>query len=326
MQPFRYSRPGDSREACAAGAQPGAAFIAGGTDLLPLLKEGARVATGLIDINGLPFADIRHEAAGAWIGALSRMSDAAADNRLRQDYPAIVEALLASASPQVRNLATIGGNLLQRTRCLYFRDTAVPCNKRRPGSGCPAWDGQNRGNAILGGSRSCIATHASDLAVALAALDARVVLQGRHRRRQIPLTEFHRLPGDTPDIETVLEPGELIIAVFVPATACSRHSTYLKLRDRASFEWALTSAAAAVELDGNRIRRAGIAVGGVATKPWRLPQVEAALAGARSEPATFRAAAELAGQEAEPRQRNAFKIELMKRAIIGALTKAGNLP
>ncbi len=325
MLPFTYSRPRNIGEAATAGAQPGTEFIAGGTDLLPLLKEGVRRANRLVDINDLPLGGIRHEAAGVRLGALTRMSDAADDERLRRDYPAVVEALLAGASPQLRNLATVGGNLLQHTRCLYFHDAAMPCNKRQPGSGCPAWDGQNRGNAILGGSRACIATHASDLAVALVALEARVVLGARHGEREVPLADFHRLPGDTPQIETVLEPGEVITAIFVPAAPYSRRSTYVKLRDRASFEWALTSAAAALDLAGDTIRQARVAVGGVATKPWRLPKVEEALAGARADRSIFHAAAELAAQGAEPRQFNAFKVELMKRAIVRALADAGSL-
>lgn len=324
MQPFTFKTTRDPREAMDA-AVPGSQFIAGGTDLLPLLKEGVAAPSRLVDINGLPWRGLQFGPDGATIGALTRMSDAGDDARLRQDYPAVSQALLASASPQVRNLATIGGNLLQRTRCLYFRDVTVPCNKRLRGAGCPALDGQNRGNAILGGSADCIATNASDLAVALVALDAKVHLSGRHGDRQVALAEFHRLPGDTPDIETILDPAELITAVFVPAGPLTRHSAYLKVRDRASFEWALTSAAVALETAGGTIRQARVAVGGVATKPWRLPKVEQALAGKSLDRKTLVAAADLAGEGAVPRHFNAFKVQLMKRTIVRALADVGGV-
>src|SRR5262245_4751755 len=235
--------------------------------MLQLLQEGVRAPAELIDITRLPLAAIHVGGAGAHIGALARMADVADDPRIQAGFPAVAEALLASASAQVRNMATIGGNLLQRTRCLYFRDVATPCNKREPGSGCPAQDGQNRLNAILGGSQDCIATYPGDLAVALVALDAQVHISGLHGERSFAVEELHRLPGDTPEIETILEPGDLVVAVTVPASACAGRSHYLKVRDRASFEFALTSAAVAPEVDaGGVIREARVAVGGRATK------------------------------------------------------------
>jgi xanthine dehydrogenase YagS FAD-binding subunit len=231
---------------------------------------------------------------------------------------------LNSASPQVRNQATMGGNLLQRTRCPYFRDVGyTACNKRAPGSGCAAIGGENRWHAVLGASDNCIAANPSDLAVALVALDAAVEVRGPNGQRTLPLTEFHRLPGDTPHIETVLEPGEVITAIAVPASPAARRSHYLKVRDRASFEFAVVSAAVALEVDGRRIRQARVALGGVGTKPWRVPRVEAALAGASLDPAALRSAAALAAEGAQGRGHNNFKIELMQRAIVRALETAG---
>ncbi len=326
MQPFSYSSPADPRVAMAEAAVPGAEVLAGGTDMMQLMKEGQRSPRHVVDINGLPYRGIAVTAEGIRIGALTRLSEAAEDQALRQGWPVVVEALEASASPQVRNLATMGGNLLQRTRCLYFRDWATPCNKRQPGSGCPALDGQNRNNAVFGGSDRCIATHASDLAVALVALDTLVLTEGPNGPRRLPLADLHRLPGDSPQVETVLLPGELITALVIPASAAARRSRYLKLRDRASFEWALVSAAAGIDLDtGGNIREARLAVGGVGTKPWRLPRIEQALIGARLSPEALRPVAELAGEGARPRNGNAFKVELMKRAIVRALLAAGEV-
>ena len=283
------------------------------------------------------------------------MSDAADHPKLRRLWPVVADALLASASPQLRNMATIGGNLLQRTRCGYFRDVGFPCNKRVPGSGCPAIDGDNRGLAILGGSAHCVATNPSDLAVALTALDAVVELsgalqqgsgapqqgsgapqqgsgapqqgsgapqQGSAATRRVPLGAFHLLPGDTPQRETVMQPGEIITAILIPAAAAGQRSHYLKVRDRASFEFALVSAAVVVTIEGGRIHQARIAMGGVGVKPWRLPAVEAALAGAVATQPTFARAAALATQGAHPLSRNAFKIPLMQRALVRALTVA----
>src|SRR3954468_8566375 len=244
--------------------------------------------------------------------------------RIVEQFPVASEALLNSASPQVRNQATIGGNLLQRTRCPYFRDVGyAACNKRAPGSGCAAIGGENRWNAVLGTSENCIAANPSDLAVALVALDASVEVRGASGHRTVPLTEFHRLPGDTPHIETVLEPGEVITAITVPANPMARRSHYLKVRDRASFEFAVVSAAVALDLDGARIRQARVAVGGVGTKPWRVPRVEAALAGSSLAPTALRSAATHAAEGAQGYGHNNFKIELMQRAIVRAVETAG---
>jgi xanthine dehydrogenase YagS FAD-binding subunit len=252
------------------------------------------------------------------------MADVAAHPAVVEHYPVIAEALLNSASPQVRNQATMGGNLLQRTRCPYFRDVGyTACNKRAPGSGCSAIGGENRWNAVLGTSDACIAANPSDLAVALVALDAAFEIRGSGRQRTVPLADFHRLPGTTPHIETVLEPGEVITAIMVPASPAARRSHYLKVRDRASFEFAVVSVAVGLDMDGPRIRRACLALGGVGTKPWRVPQVEAALAGASPNPAMLRQAAALAADGARGHGHNDFKIELMQRAIARAVETAG---
>jgi xanthine dehydrogenase YagS FAD-binding subunit len=319
MQAFSLLTPGNHDEAMRAAAEPGGMFIAGGTDLMQLLKDNVFAPTRLVDLDGLPMRGIEVTPAGIRIGALERMSDVAANPAVRRDWPVIAEALLASASPQVRNMATMGGNLLQRTRCGYFRDTGFACNKRVPGSGCPAIHGENRMLAILGGSEHCIASHASDLAVALVALDATVALSGPNGVRRVPVGELHRLPGDTPHIETILEPGEIIVALEVPASAVARRSHYLKVRDRASFEFALVSAAVALDTDGGMIREAHVAMGGVGTKPWRLPAVEMALRGQPVGQATFVAAASVAPEGAMPRRQNGFKVKLMQRTLVRAL-------
>lgn len=327
MQPFTLATPGDIDGALAAASMPDAKYIAGGTDLVQLIKDGVEQPRQLIDIAGLPFDRIEFTGEGARIGALVRMSDAADDPELRRHWPIIAAALLASASPQIRNMATIGGNLLQRTRCGYFRDTGFPCNKRVPGSGCPAIIGDNRGLAVLGGSDHCVATHASDLAVALTALDAVVELgaaspQGGTGTRRVPLGEFHLLPGDTPERETVLQPGEIITAIRVPAETAGLRSHYLKVRDRASFEFALVAAAVVLNLANGRVGRARVAMGGVGTKPWRLPAVEAALEGVPATPDALAAAAAHAAQGARPLSQNRFKLALMQRALVRALTIA----
>jgi len=234
-------------------------------------------------------------------------------------WPVLSQALLASASPQVRNMGTMGGNLLQRTRCGYFRDTGFACNKRAPGSGCPAINGENRLHAILGGSDHCIATHASDMAVAMLALDAELELTSQAGTRKVPISDFHLLPGDTPHIETVLLPGEMITAINLPASAAAQRSYYLKIRDRASFEWAVVSVAVALDIDGGTIRAARIAAGGVGTKPWRLPEVEAGLTGKQADTATLKAAADQAGADAKPASMNGFKQVLLRRAVLRAL-------
>jgi xanthine dehydrogenase YagS FAD-binding subunit len=326
MVPFAYAAATTAAAATTRVAQaPGAEFIAGGTDMLQLLQERVRTPAELIDITRLPLAAIDVGPPGARIGALARMADVADDPAIREGFPVVAEALLASASAQVRNMATIGGNLLQRTRCLYFRDVATPCNRREAGTGCPAQDGENRMNAILGGSERCIATYPGDLAVALVAVEAEVEVSGGRGQRTIPIEGLHRLPGDTPHVETVLEAGDLITAVTIPASAHARRSHYLKVRDRASFEFALTSAAVALDVADGTIRQARVAVGGVATVPWRLPRVEAALMGRPLETGVVREAAARAADGAEARGRNAFKIALLERTVERALLTVGGL-
>lgn len=319
MQAFELIRPADSRAAIAAAARPGTAYIAGGTDLVQLMQDFVATPATLVDLDGLPFDTITADAGGLRLGALARMADVAAHPAVVADYPAIAQALLSAASPQVRNMGTIGGNLLQRTRCNYFRDPGFACNKRDPGAGCPAIQGRNRRLAILGGSASCIATHPSDMPVALAALDAVVVIEGTDGARRVNLADFYRLPGDTPWQETVLAPGDLITAVEVPAAPWTRHSRYVKLRDRASFEFALVSAAVALDVRGSTIRTARVALGGVAPKPWRAPAAEAALVGQPANAATFARAAALATDGAHPASRNGFKVRLAQRAVARAL-------
>ena len=300
MHPFTLERPRDLSTALAFRAQAGrtdatAEYIAGGTDMVQLLQEYVRRPERLISLAGLLDNRIDVGSRGLRLGAAATMAEVAAHPAVVAQFPVIAEALLASASPQVRNQATMGGNLLQRTRCPYFRDVGYSdCNKRTPGSGCAAMDGENRWHAVLGTSDNCIAAHASDLAVALVALDAAVEIRSANGQRTVPLADFHRLPEATPHMETVLEPGEVIAAIAVPASLVARRSHYLKVRDRASFEFALVSAAVALEMDGARIRQARIALGGVGTKPWRVPRVEAALIGASLDPAALRAAAALA--------------------------------
>ena len=326
MQPFAFATAQSAEAAVGrvAGTR-GAAFIAGGTDMVQLLQDRVTAPSELIDINQLPFANVDVDAGGVRIGALARMADVADDPRIRARFPVVAESILLSASAQVRNMASIGGCLLQRTRCLYFRDVVTPCNKREPGSGCPAQDGENRMNAILGGSDHCIATYPGDLAVALVALDADVRLSGVHGERTIPVEALHRLPDDTPEIETALEPGDLITAVVIPECAAAARSHYVKVRDRASFEFALASAAVAVEIDDGTVRDARVAVGGVATKPWRLREVERALVGRRFDADVVHAAAARASDGAEPRGQNAFKVELLKRTVARALLTVGGL-
>jgi xanthine dehydrogenase YagS FAD-binding subunit len=320
VQEFTLLQPGSPQDAAAAGASDGTKYIAGGTDLLQLMKDNVEVATRLVDLDGVGLADIEADAGGLRLGAMARMSDVAGHPAVRAGWPVIADALLASASPQVRNMGTIGGNLLQRTRCGYFRDTGFNCNKREPGSGCPAIRGENRLLAILGGSEHCIATHPSDLAVALVALDAVLDLRGADgARRQMGLGEFYRLPGDAPHVETELRPGELITGISVPASAAARSSHYLKLRDRASFEFALVSVAVAMDVSDGSIRDVRLAAGGVGTRPWRLAEVEAALRGMRPTEALLRDAASVAGQGARPAGQNGFKQTLLRGAVLRAL-------
>jgi len=329
MHPFGLARPRDLAAALALRAQAGrndapAEYIAGGTDMVQLLQEYVRRPERLVSLAGLLDNRIEVGPQGLRLGAAATMADVAAHPAVIEQFPVISEALLNSASPQVRNQATMGGNLLQRTRCPYFRDVGYDaCNKRAPGSGCAAIGGENRWHAVLGTSENCIAVNASDLAVALVALDAAVEIRTAERQRLVPLIDFYRLPDATPHIETVLDPGEVVAAIAVPASPAARRSHYLKVRDRASFEFAVVSAAVGLEIEGARIRQARIALGGVGTKPWRVPRVEAALAGASLEPARLRAAAALAAEGAQGRGHNDFKIELMQRAIVRAVETAG---
>jgi xanthine dehydrogenase YagS FAD-binding subunit len=329
MHPFMLERPRDLSAALALGAQAGrndapAEYIAGGTDMVQLLQEYVRRPDRLVSLAGLLDDRIEIGPQGLRLGAAATMADVAAHPEVAEQFPLIAEALLNSASPQVRNQATMGGNLLQRTRCPYFRDVGyTACNKREPGTGCAAFGGETRWHAVLGTSEACIAANPSDLAVALVALDAVVEVQSAAGKRQVPLLDFHRMPGTTPHIETVLGPGELISAITVPTNVVTRRSHYLKVRDRASFEFAIVSAAVALDLDDGRIRAARIALGGVGSKPWRVPRVEAALVGTKLEPTALRAAAALAADGAKGYGHNEFKIELMQRAIVRAVETAG---
>jgi xanthine dehydrogenase YagS FAD-binding subunit len=318
MQFFRLARP-DSIDSAVAAAADGK-YIAGGTDLLQLMKDNVETPDRLVDLEPLPLTRIYMDGASLRLGAMARMSDVAEHSMVRERFPVIREALLASASPQVRNMGSMGGNLLQRTRCGYFRDTGFDCNKRAPGTGCPAIHGENRMLAILGGSTDCIASHPSDLAVALVALDATVELRGVNgAQRTLALRDLHRVPGSTPHIETNLAPGEMIIAIVVPDAPAARHSHYLKVRDRTSFEFALVSAAVALQIDSGSIQDVRVAAGGVGTKPWRLPEVEAALHGRPPTDQTLREAAAQAGQGAQPATQNAFKLTLLRRTVLRAL-------
>jgi xanthine dehydrogenase YagS FAD-binding subunit len=325
MQPFVYTRASDPQAAVQAVArEPAAKFLAGGTNLIDLMKEGVEQPHRLVDINRLELTRIEDRDGGVRLGALAKNSDTANHLLVRERYPLVTQAILAGASPQLRNAATNGGNLMQRTRCSYFYDVAMPCNKRQPGSGCGALEGFNRMHAIFGASPACIATHPSDLCVALAALDAVVQVEGAHGARSIPFADFHRLPGDTPQIDTNLGRDELITAIDLPAASAvfAPRSYYLKVRDRASYAFALVSVAAALEVEGGTIRQARVAMGGVAHKPWRAQEAELLLTGARAEEQTFRRAADAAMQGARGYEHNRFKIELGRRAMIRALTVA----
>ena len=324
MNNFSYSQASSAKEATGIRtATPQAAYIAGGTTLLDLMKANLAEHPQLVDINLLPFKGIGQTADGLRIGAMERMSDVGEHALVLQQYPAVSESLLLAASPQLRNMASIGGNMLQRTRCGYFRDAAFPCNKRSPGSGCPALAGDSHNLAILGTSESCIATaYPGDLAVALAAFDAVLTLENsKGKQRRVPVTEFYLLPGKTPQRETVLEPGELIVAVTIPAAAHARRSTYLKVRERSSYAYALASAAVGLDVQAGTIRSARVALGGVGTKPWRSPEAEKMLTGAPATEATFRAAAVAALRGAQPREENRFKVELAQNTLVQALLK-----
>ncbi|MFC8140879.1 FAD binding domain-containing protein [Streptomyces paradoxus] len=315
MHPFSYTRASDTREAINAGRR-GGRYIAGGTTLVDLMRETVEHPETLVDISILPLREITAtERGGLRIGALVTMSEAAAHPKVRTLYPVISEALELSASAQLRNMATIGGNIMQRTRCTYFRDVTADCNKREPGSGCAALHGYNRTHAILGTSDDCVATHPSDVAVAFAALEARVRLQGPDGERQLPFAEFLLRPGSTPNREQALQRGELITAVEIPALARPLKSGYLKVRDRQSYEFALTSAAVALHIRGGVIQEAKVAAGGVGTVPWKLPVVEQYLLGERPSRTLWKAAAAQAGNGARPLQHNRFKVELLKRTV-----------
>jgi xanthine dehydrogenase YagS FAD-binding subunit len=323
MNRFDYVRPSTVAEAVQAlGSDPAARFIAGGTNLIDLMKYDVERPGKLIDITRLPLDKIEERDGGLRIGALVTNATLAYDARIRERYPLLADAILAGASAQLRNAASTGGNLLQRTRCYYFYDEGTPCNKREPGSGCPAITGVNRIHAILGASETCIATHPSDMCVALAALEATVQVEGPNGRRAIPFSEFHRLPGDEPQTDTTLRHGEIVLSVDLPDEDFSTHYTYLKLRDRLSYAFALVSVAAALEMDGDTIRTARLALGGVAHKPWRNPEAEARLAGRPASPEAFREAADVILAEARPYAHNAFKVELARRAIVRGLSQA----
>jgi xanthine dehydrogenase YagS FAD-binding subunit len=326
MKPFDYVRPASIAEAVKAAATPGAAYLASGTNLLDLMKGNIARPDRLIDITRLPGLDRieRLPDGGMRIGALVRNADLAHDADFAKAYPAVAEALLSGASAQLRNAATVGGNLLQRTRCSYFYDPASACNKRAPGSGCDARGGENRLHAVLGWSEACIATHPSDFCVPLVALDAVVEIEGRGGRREIALEALHRLPGTAPEQDSVLEPGDLIVAVRLPGEArrFAGHARYLKVRERTSYAFAIVSAAAALRIERGTISEARLALGGVAAKPWRARAAEQILAGVTPGADAFRRAADASLTEARPSGDNLFKIELARRILVRALTLA----
>ena len=327
MRPFSYVRSSDADAAArAVAANPQAKFLAGGTNLLDLMKEDIERPTQLVDVSRLKLAEIRPARGGVSIGALATNTETANNPLIRNSYPLLTQAIVAGASGQIRNMATNGGNLLQRTRCQYFYDIAMPCNKRAPGTGCGAMEGLNRIHAILGYSDQCVATYPGDMANALYALDAVVRVRGANgKERTIPIDDFHRLPGTTPETDTNLKHGELIVAIELPKSSFAKHSYYLKVRDRASYAFALVAVAAALEIDDGAIRNARVVLGGVAHKPWRSREAEAALAGSRASEESFRRAAEAALKDARPLAHNAYKVELAKRAIVRALTRASAL-
>jgi len=327
MKPFQYHQAAGPREAVFAAAQnPGAMFLAGGTTLVDLMKIEVLTPDSIIGVNNLPLAEIEVGTETVRVGANVRNSQLAWHPFIREWFPVLSEALLSGATTQLRNMATVAGNIMQRTRCAYFRNVHTACNRRQPASGCDAISGFNRTHAVLGTSEHCIATHPSDMCVAMVMLDAQIhTLRPDGTTSSIPLAEFHKLPGDTPQIETVLERGELITHVTLPRLAMTRRSHYLKVRDRASYEFALASAAVALDLDGDVIRGARLAVGGIATKPWRCWESERILLGHRADGDAFRDAAEAALAGAIGRQHNQFKIELAKRTLVRALTTAREL-
>ncbi|WP_426703086.1 FAD binding domain-containing protein [Rhodanobacter sp. Col0626] len=330
MEPFAFSRAASTTDAISAGAKASTAqqgaevrFVAGGTTLLDLMKLNVERPTQVIDINHLPLAEVeRLPDGGLKIGALVRNADLAHHPVVLRDYPVLSQALLSGASGQLRNMATTSGNLLQRTRCVYFRDTHMPCNKREPGTGCSAIDGFNRTLAILGGSEHCIATNPSDMNVALTALEASVAIHGASGEREVPIGEFYLLPGDTPQRETVMMPGDLITHVTLPPPHAGARSHYLKLRDRASYEFALASAAVVLAIEAGKITHARVALGGVGSRPWRSPEAEKVLLGKAPTAESFAAAATAALHDAKPQSENGFKVELARRCLTHALTTA----
>jgi xanthine dehydrogenase YagS FAD-binding subunit len=324
MQTFKYLRVVDQARAIEAMTPPNARFIAGGTLLVDLMKLGVETPTDLVDVNGVPLDKIEKLPEGLKIGAMSRNSDLANHPLVKASFPVLSEALLSGASPQLRNLATLGGNLMQRPRCSYFRDLAYDaCNKRNPGSGCAALNGWTRMHAVLGTSDQCIAAHPSDMCVALVALDATVFVSGPKGPRSMPITDFHVVPGNKPNVETVLAHDEMITHVVIPDSAFAKHSRYVKVRDRASYAFALVSAAVALDVQGATIKQARVALGGLATKPWRSKEAEQKLEGQKPSKDVFRAAAEAALAGATPHKENAFKVELGKRTIVRALELVG---
>jgi xanthine dehydrogenase YagS FAD-binding subunit len=327
MRPFKYVRASDPAAAArAVASNPQAKFLAGGTNILDLMKEDVERPNELVDVSRLKLAEIKAAGGGVSIGALAKNTDTANHPLIRKNYPLLTQAIVAGASAQLRNMATNGGNLMQRTRCQYFYDTAMPCNKREPRTGCGALEGLNRIHAILGWSEKCVATYPGDMANALYALEAVVrVRDANGRERTIPIGEFHRLPGDTPERDNNLEHGELIVAIDLPRSPFAKNYYYLKVRDRASYAFALVAVAAALEINSGTIRQARVVLGGVAHKPWRSAEAEAALSGRTASEESFRQAAEAALKDARPLAHNAYKVELAKRAIVRALMRASRL-
>jgi xanthine dehydrogenase YagS FAD-binding subunit len=327
MRPFKYVRASDPAAAArAVAANPQAKFLAGGTNILDLMKEDVERPNELVDLTRLKLAEIKAAGGGVSIGALAKNTATANHPLIRHNYPLLTQAIVAGASGQLRNMATNGGNLMQRTRCQYFYDTAMPCNKREPGSGCGALEGLNRIHAIFGWSEKCVATYPGDMANALYALEAVVRVRGANgQERTIPIGDFHRLPGDAPERDNNLQHGELIVAIDLPKSNFAKNSYYLKVRDRASYAFALVAVAAALDLNGGTIRQARVVMGSVAHKPWRSLEAEAALSGRPASEESFRRAAEAALKDARPLAHNAYKVELGKRAIIRALMRASKL-
>ncbi|MEA2254479.1 MAG: xanthine dehydrogenase YagS FAD-binding subunit [Solirubrobacteraceae bacterium] len=323
MKPFRYERAHDERGAVAAlAATPGAKLLSGGTNLVDLMRLGVETPDVLVDVRRLPYDRIEAtDGGGLRIGAGVRNSDLAADPQVRTRYPALAQSLLAGASGQLRNLATTGGNLLQRTRCAYFQDVTKPCNKRDPGSGCPAREGEHRNLAVIGHSEHCVATHPSDMAVALAAFDAVVRVVGPAGEREIALVDLHRLPGDAPQHDTMLDPDELVVAVELPALAVAANSRYRKVRERASFSFALVSVAAALDVVDGEVRDVRIAFGALAHKPWRAHAAEQALRGSRADAEAFGRAADAELAHADPLRDNAYKVPLARNALVRTLVE-----